>query len=120
MSFHKEGFGFTKGFSIIVCRCCLLCRSYIIILTCILSSQVTMSKKQCQNDSSETTELDFLNPGKHTRFQVNRVKSEHENPGNTHIEIKVDAEVQTDDEDNDIHSVTDKTRLNTEYAKSFR
>lgn len=87
----------------------------------LLPLQVTMSKQRRQNDSSNTTELDILHPEKHTRFQVNRVKTDGENGGNVHIQITVDAEVQTDDEDTDLHSITDKTRLNnTDYAKSFR
>lgn len=68
----------------------------------------------------EATEMGFLRPEKETRFQVNRVKSTGENGGNAHIQIKVDQEIQTDDEDNDLHSVTDRTRLNTDNAKSLR
>lgn len=68
----------------------------------------------------ETTELNLLRRDKETRFQVNRVKSIGENGGTSDIKIKVDADIQTDEEDNDLHSFTDRTRLNTENAKSLR
>lgn len=82
--------------------------------------KMTMSNKRHKN-TLDVTELGILNLEKQTRFQVNPVKSEDENKSNVRIHITVDAEVQTDDdEDNDLPSVTDRTRLNSEYAKSFR
>lgn len=57
---------------------------------------------------------------KRTRFQVNRVRSESQNAdkdGKESIGVLTD-EDNTDDDD--LHSVTDRTRLNSEYAKSFR
>ncbi|KAH0817745.1 hypothetical protein GEV33_005046 [Tenebrio molitor] len=57
---------------------------------------------------------------KRTRFQVNRVRSESHNADK---DGKESTGVHSEDDhtdDDDLHSVTDKTRLNSEYAKSFR
>lgn len=73
----------------------------------------------------ETVELNPLNDGgdKRTRFQVNKVKNESPDRGASSI-INVSTEDEATDDDDNIHSVTERTRLNSEsdtkYAKSFR
>lgn len=86
--------------------------------------------------STEDVELGSLvNPSaKCTRFQVNRVRNDSERKydvGNNHGEsggVTVGVNVSTDEgettDDENVHSVTDRTRLNSEsdakYGKSFR
>lgn len=87
--------------------------------------------------STENLELGSLvnQPEKCTRFQVNRVRNDserkydvgnhHRGEGNT---VAVGVSVSTDEgettDDENVHSVTDRTRLNSEsdakYGKSFR
>ncbi|CAH1173712.1 unnamed protein product [Phaedon cochleariae] len=68
------------------------------------------------------TELESLtqNGGKQTRFQVNRVENDQEQFPGVELRIKVDASEQTDDEEYDVHSATDRTKLNSDMVKSFR
>ncbi|EFA05305.2 bumetanide-sensitive sodium-(potassium)-chloride cotransporter [Tribolium castaneum] len=73
---------------------------------------------------SDTDDVELRNlttdNDKRTRFQVNRVRSESHN---TDKDGKDSVGVLTEDEntdDDDLHSVTDRTRLNSEYVKSFR
>ncbi|KAJ3641069.1 hypothetical protein Zmor_027592 [Zophobas morio] len=54
---------------------------------------------------------------KRTRFQVNRVRSESHN---TDRDGSIGHSEDDHTDDDDLHSVTDRTRLNSEYAKSFR
>ncbi|CAH0552698.1 unnamed protein product [Brassicogethes aeneus] len=74
-------------------------------------------------ENDEVLELDHLplDSEKRTRFQVNRVRTNSQsvdanNKDSAVIELS-DGELTTDDE---LLSVTDRTRLNSEYAKSFR
>ncbi|KAJ8973378.1 hypothetical protein NQ317_007191 [Molorchus minor] len=77
-------------------------------------------------NGDDATELDLLTPNreKQTRFQVNRVRNESHNSERDAKDVTVnmsDEDGQTDDdEDHDLHSVTDKTRLNSDHAKSLR
>lgn len=71
----------------------------------------------------ESLELDALHPNsdKRTRFQVNRVRTESHNPDqNGAIVVNLSTAEDDHTDDDDLHSVTDRTRLNSEYAKSFR
>lgn len=86
-----------------------------------------MSKKNATSTSTnDDTEMDFLTPNgdKHTRFQVNRVRNESQNSERVRTDIALNVasedEHTDDDGDRDLHSVTDRTRLNSEHAKSFR
>lgn len=59
-----------------------------------------------------------------TRFQVNKVKNESMERG-VKVAVNMSADEETTDEElDDVHSATDRTRLNSEsetkYAKSFR
>ncbi|KAL3278148.1 hypothetical protein HHI36_013491 [Cryptolaemus montrouzieri] len=79
-------------------------------------------KEKAEND----VEMSFIpeDRDKRTRFQVNRVRNESHNMDKDNeiiIEIR-GAEIESDDEerDDDIHTTSDRTRLNSEYAKSFR
>ncbi|XP_019869994.2 bumetanide-sensitive sodium-(potassium)-chloride cotransporter [Aethina tumida] len=75
-----------------------------------------------ENGEADKIELDPLqtDPDKRTRFQVNRVHSMSQN------DVDRDAltiDLRSNDEntdDDDLHSVNDRTRLNSEYGKSFR
>lgn len=81
-----------------------------------------------QRSDDEGLEMDPLQPNtdKRTRFQVNRVRNESHNAErdgkNPVVDVSTDEE-QSDDDDY-VHSITDRTRLNSEsdakYAKSFR
>ncbi|KAJ8919030.1 hypothetical protein NQ315_016936 [Exocentrus adspersus] len=74
------------------------------------------------------TEMDLLThngPNKHTRFQVNRVRNESHNAQRDGEDVALNMAASEDehtdeDVDHDLHSVTDRTRLNSEHAKSFR
>lgn len=82
--------------------------------------------------SSEDVELGTLMPQqqKCTRFQVNRVRNDSErryDVGSAENAVEVNMstdEGETTDDENNVHSVTDRTRLNSEsdakYGKSFR
>lgn len=76
--------------------------------------------------NKKDVELSYLHPEseKRTRFQVNRVRNESHNSHNcSDVRIEINGEQANsdyDDNDDDIHSVSDRTRLNSEYAKSFR
>lgn len=83
--------------------------------------------------STEDLELGSLVQQKCTRFQVNRVRHDSERKydvGNNRgdgsavgVNVSTD-EGETTDDENNVHSVNDRTRLNSEsdakYAKSFR
>lgn len=82
--------------------------------------------------SGEDVEMGSLAPqqGKCTRFQVNRVRNDsarkYEPEGDSvsvGVNVSMDEGDSSDDENN-VHSVTDRTRLNSEsdtkYGKSFR
>lgn len=63
-------------------------------------------------------------PEKLTRFQVNKVKNGSMERG-MQIAVNMSADEETTDEElDDVHSATDRTRLNSEsetkYSKSFR
>lgn len=83
--------------------------------------------------SAEDLELGSLakQPEKCTRFQVNRVRNDSERKydvGSHGEVVAVGVNVSTDEgettDDENVHSVTDRTRLNSEsdtkYGKSFR
>nr|XP_023024040.1 bumetanide-sensitive sodium-(potassium)-chloride cotransporter [Leptinotarsa decemlineata] len=71
------------------------------------------------NLNNQETEMDLLSTNiKYPRFQVNKVESDDDLDLDVQLRIRVDADGQTDDENN-IHSVTDRTRLNSD-VKSFR
>lgn len=76
--------------------------------------------------ANDVTEMDLLTPNgdKHTRFQVNRVRNESQNAERHGTDVALNMtnedEHTDDDGDHDLHSVSDRTRLNSEYAKSFR
>uniref|UniRef100_A0A6P7F146 Bumetanide-sensitive sodium-(Potassium)-chloride cotransporter n=1 Tax=Diabrotica virgifera virgifera TaxID=50390 RepID=A0A6P7F146_DIAVI len=84
-----------------------------------------MSKKSSRDDinldlsENSTIELENLNgkADKQTRFQVNRVRNDGEDEDEVELRVKVN--IPTDDED-DVHSCTDRTKLNSDYLKSFR
>ncbi|XP_057664509.1 bumetanide-sensitive sodium-(potassium)-chloride cotransporter isoform X1 [Diorhabda carinulata] len=82
-----------------------------------------MSKKSSQDDiyldlteKDNNFELIPVKTDKQTRFEVNRVNNEEENE---EIELRVKINSSNDDED-DVHSCTDRTKLNSDYIKSFR
>lgn len=72
-------------------------------------------------NSGDSMELDPLT-GKHTRFQVNRVRNSPERVGSVSVDLSNDSE--NSEEENNVYTVTDRTHLNSEsdakYAKSFR
>ncbi|XP_018578158.1 bumetanide-sensitive sodium-(potassium)-chloride cotransporter [Anoplophora glabripennis] len=79
-------------------------------------------------EKNDATEMNLLTPNgdKHTRFQVNRVRNEGQSQNAERDGIDVALNMASEDEhtdddgDRDLHSVTDRTRLNSEHAKSFR
>lgn len=60
----------------------------------------------------------------HTRFQVNKVHQNGSPEKVVQTAVVVSSESEEDGEDVDVHSVTDRTRLNSEsdvkYSKSLR
>lgn len=73
-------------------------------------------------NSEDAMELDPLT-GKHTRFQVNRVRNSPERAGSVSVNVS-NASDNSDDDENNVFTVTDRTHLNTDsdtkYGKSFR
>lgn len=87
---------------------------------------MSVSNGLSSTGSQEALEMEGLNGGdKRTRFQVNRVRNESPDKRDTILDMNSNDD-ETDDDDNcgDLHSVTERTRLNSEsdtkYAKSFR
>lgn len=80
-----------------------------------------MSKKSSELDLTEATEMDLLSPERQTRFQVNRV-NDAENGNHHEVKLRLEPDRQNnDDEDHDLHSFTDRTKLNSaDYGKSLR
>lgn len=79
-------------------------------------------------DVKEVIEMEPMltagSPEKLTRFQVNKVKNGSMERG-MQVAVNVSADEETTDEElDDVHSATDRTRLNSEsetkYSKSFR
>lgn len=72
----------------------------------------------------DSVELGEINGDKRTRFQVNKVKNESPNREIPSIIDVQSTDEDATDEDDNLHSVTERTRLNSEsdtkYAKSFR
>lgn len=88
-----------------------------------MSFEVTMSKKSSQDDvyrdlakKDNSFELVPIKTDKQTRFEVNRVNNDEENE---EVELRVKISSSNDDGD-DVHSCTDRTKLNSDYIKSFR
>lgn len=84
-----------------------------------------MSETLSNGGVRDELEMDGLNKDKRTRFQVNRVRNEsHTSKDAVSLNLALnegsEGDDQTDDEETDLQSVTDRTRLNSEYAKSFR
>ncbi|KAF5300125.1 hypothetical protein FQR65_LT09215 [Abscondita terminalis] len=80
-----------------------------------MASQIEIGSK------SQDVELGDLSNDRRTRFQVNKVNNE--NSGSSSV-INVPPEDESTDEDDNIHTATERTRLNSEsdakYIKSFR
>lgn len=79
-----------------------------------------MSKASSEDDlnfdlAERATELlNNAKGDKQTRFQVNRVKNEDDA-----VELRIKVH-RHDSEDDDYISANDRTRLNSDYVKSFR
>lgn len=93
------------------------------MIFCIVFENVLLQIAMSQLNGTipkDTLELRPLTDDKRTRFQVNRVRSESQcaekDLSGANLEISEDD--QTDDDD--LHSMNDRTRLNSEHVKSFR
>lgn len=76
-----------------------------------------------RNGESETLEMEGLESDKRTRFQVNRVRNESPDKKDSAV-VDVSDDEANDEVDSNIHSFTERARLNSEsdtkYGKSFR
>lgn len=79
-----------------------------------------MSATNLNGVSDTPIEMDAILRDKRTRFQVNRVRNESHNGQKDGSRITIDLSIDDGTDEEDLHSTTDRTRLNSEYIKSFR
>ncbi|KAF5270292.1 hypothetical protein FQA39_LY08403 [Lamprigera yunnana] len=81
------------------------------------------ANSRISDKAQDIVELGDIGTDKHTRFQVNKVNNDNEHLGSPSIINVPPEDDMTDDEDN-LHTATERTRLNSEsdakYIKSFR
>lgn len=79
-----------------------------------------------KDDEQKTNNIELRQiDEKQTRFQVNRVRNESagrydSNKDSIAVDLSIEDHTDDDYDEDDVHTVTDRTRLNSEYAKSFR
>lgn len=97
----------------------------------VVSENGEVSKPLMESQNNTTIEMAPLEIDKRTRFQVNKVNSNSDDPNeSSNIQITVGEDDDQDEEgvDEQLLSVNDRTRLNsdtasnndTKYVKSFR